>query len=545
MSERAIYETEYKKAGHFSFGENWRSFLTTLSPSRMKVAQDSLTRFLGGKNALKGKTFIDIGSGSGIFSLAALRLGAAKVVSVDIDESSVACARYLKKEEGSPRNWQIKTASALNQEDLRSLGRYDVVYSWGVLHHTGDMYMAIQNVATLVKPGGQFFIAIYNDYRGMIHGKSTFWKKFKQHYNRSPQVVKHTYEGLYAAYLWLGLLLLGRNPIAYVRNYQSTRGMSWWHDILDWLGGDPYEYATPEEMVGFVGGLGFTLQKIQVVDTIGCNEYVFIKNEVIKNLPGVTVLLSAYNSAKTLGKTFESLEEQTVKPNIVCVNDASTDDTAEALSQWQQRIGKRLTVITNVKNIGLTKSLNKGLQRIKTPYTARIDADDWWEPTKLEHQLQFLKTNPAYGVVGCWYINHAHQKKYLNHPPMRDEVIRSGLIYQNMFAHSCVVFNTKLIQRLGGYDPKVKYGQDYELWMRCLPKTKFFNIPEVLCHRSFTGGISIEKQHEQMHYAIQTRLKYIRKYHLPFVSYRSIIEPWLVSITPRWLADAKRKWADK
>ncbi len=541
MSNKVVYETEYKKTGHFSFGKNWQSFLTTLTPERMKIAEQSLETFLGGKNCLKGKSFIDIGSGSGIFSLAALRLKASRVMSVDIDESSVACARYLKKEEGSPATWQIKTASALDSHAIDKLGRFDVVYSWGVLHHTGDMYAAIKNVSVLVRPKGQFFIAIYNDYRGLIHGKSTFWKKFKQHYNRSPKPVKHIYEGLYASYLWIGLALHGHNPASYIRNYQSARGMSWWHDILDWLGGDPYEYAAPEEIVGYIEKLGFTLQKLHVVNTIGCNEYVFVRNGESKDLPKVTVLLSVHNAATTLAKTFASLAEQTVVPAIVCVNDASTDNTADIIREWKKKLGKRLTVINNAKNLGLTKSLNKGLHQITTPYTARIDADDWWEPSKLEKQLNFFHINPTYGVVGCWYANYGRSRVTHLAPPMRDEVIRQRLIYQNTFAHSCVMFNTQLIRRLGGYDSKVRYGQDYELWMRCLPKTKFFNLPEELCYRSFIGGISIERQRDQMYYALQTRLKYIRQYRLPFATYGALVEPWLVWVTPRWVTNLKRR----
>jgi glycosyltransferase involved in cell wall biosynthesis len=316
--------------------------------------------------------------------------------------------------------------------------------------------------------------------------------------------------------------------------------MSLKHDFVDWLGGYPYEYATPEEIVCYVGSLGFTLSKIQTVSSIGCNEYVFIKNKPVENLPGVTVLLSVHNSAKTLDKALKSVFSQTLQPTVVCVNDASTDATSDILAKWQQKIGQSLQVIVNDKNIGLTQSLNKGLRSIKTPYTARIDADDWWEPTKLEKQVNFLEANPDFGVIGCWYTNWGQYKKHYHKPFMTDASIRAIMINQNPFAHSCVVFKTKLIQRLSGYDETVRYGQDYELWLRCLPRTKFFNFPQNLCHRSFIGGISIEKQHDQMYYALKTRLKYIRLYRLPWVSYLSLVEPWMVRLTPRWLADLKR-----
>lgn len=545
MSTKILYETEHKKAGHFSFGKNWQSFLQSLTSQRVKIAQESLQDFLGGKNCLKDKTFIDIGCGSGIFSLAAHRLRAAKVVSVDVDESSLSCARFLKKEEGNPINWEVSKASALQAAQLKKLGQFDVVYSWGVLHHTGDMYTAIKNAATLVKPDGKFFISIYNHSVSLKHGKSSFWQKAKKHYNVSGPFIKRLYVWVYSSYLFLGLFLSGQNPLRYITNYQSARGMSWHHDVLDWLGGHPYEYATPEEIISYVGNLGFTIQKIQAVTSIGCNEFVFMKNKPIKSLPSVTVLMSVHNNAETLNKTLQSIFNQTLSPQLLCINDASTDNTELVLQKWKNKVGDSLKILTNDHNIGLTRSLNKGLKQITTPYTARIDADDWWEPTKLEKQINFLEINRDYGVVGCWYTNYSHKRHFGVRPAMTNEVIRKIIIRQNPFAHSCVVFRTQMIQKLGGYDETVRYGQDYELWMRCLPQTKFFNIPENLCHRSFTGGISIEKQHEQMRYAIRTRLKYIRLYRLPIASYTSLIEPWLVRITPRWLADLKRTLGDR
>jgi glycosyltransferase involved in cell wall biosynthesis/2-polyprenyl-3-methyl-5-hydroxy-6-metoxy-1,4-benzoquinol methylase len=539
---KVLYESEYTKERHFSFGRNWRDFLLSVTPRRIAIAEQSLTEFLGGSKALKGKTFIDIGCGSGLFSLAAYRLGA-RVTSVDVDDNSLMCAQALHQSEGKPKHWKIVRGSALDDELRNRFGRFDIVYSWGVLHHTGDMQHAIRNASELVNPDGQLYIALYNHSTSWMHGTSPFWHRVKEHYNASSALVKQCYVALYSVYLFVGLCMTLKNPFRYIAEYQTMRGMSWRHDILDWLGGHPYEYAEPAEVIAYLSELGFTLQKIHTVTTIACNEYVFVRNKPMKKLPAITVLLSAYNSADTLDKTLQSVFDQTFRPHVVCVDDASTDATPEVLMRWRKKFGRSMHVITNKKNMGLTRSLNKGLKVATTPYVARIDADDWWDPRKLELQANFLVANPEYGVVGTWYTNYTHTKSIAYRPNVTDRQIRHALLYQNQFAHSCIVFDRRLIRKLGGYDATVKYGQDYELWMRCLPHTKFFNLPLNLCHRSFVGGISIEKQKDQMKYAIQTRLKYIRKYRLPLMSYRSIVEPALVWLTPRWLANAKRKIA--
>lgn len=275
-----IYEESYKKPQHFSFGKNWQNFLKNLNEKKVQEAKKSLVNFLGGSENISGKTFVDIGCGSGLFSLAAYRLGAKKIVSIDIDDSSVACVKYLHEKNTNPQHWEIKTGSALDREFLHSLGTFDIVYSWGVLHHTGNMYQALKNVTSLITSEGKLYIALYNDNQRFMEGTSAFWLSVKKIYNQSPWIAKKIMETLYTLYYILGLTLNGKNPITYIRNYQSLRGMNYMTDIKDWLGGHPYEYATAEKIVKFFEELQFECVKTNPARSIGCNEFLFTKHSL-------------------------------------------------------------------------------------------------------------------------------------------------------------------------------------------------------------------------------------------------------------------------
>lgn len=272
------YETTYKNKNHFSFGKNWQDFLKSLNDEKIENAKKSLVDFLGSKEEIKNKTFVDIGCGSGLFSLAAYRLGASKIVSVDADEFSIACTRYLRKKESDPKNWEIKQGSALDENFIESLGQFDIVYSWGVLHHTGNMYSALSNTSTIVSPQGVFYLAIYNRNNNRLkEGTSNFWLRLKRFYNRSGVLVKKFMEYMYISYFFLGLLILLKNPFEYIKEYKSNRGMNWRNDIIDWLGGYPYEFAGPDEIINFFGNKDLLCKKLTYREGIGCSEYLFIK----------------------------------------------------------------------------------------------------------------------------------------------------------------------------------------------------------------------------------------------------------------------------
>lgn len=539
-----LYEKSYRNPKHFSFGRNWQRFLKTLNNQKVANAEKSLTDFLGGQAGLSGKTFVDIGCGSGLFSLAAYRLGAKKIVSVDIDEFSLACTRHLREKTGNPPHWEIVSGSALDKPFLESLGKFDIVYSWGVLHHTGNMYEALKNVSGLLESEGRMYLAIYNDNHRILEGTSRFWSGVKRMYNQSPWPVKKIMEAAYTLYYVLGLALNGRNPFTYVSDYQSLRGMNFWTDIRDWLGGYPYEYASIPTMITFFERAGFSCRKTTPARSIGCNEFLFTADQRGEpEEPEVAVVIPVYNSAATLDQCLSSVFEQTYPHIIViCVEDASTDNSLERLLAWQQKAGKdKLVLLRNERNLGVTKSLNRGLAAVQSKYIARIDADDWWDKTKIAKQVAFLEKHPEYQIVGSNYININGDIRKPVFATETDKNIKKAIIKRNPFAHSCVVYTTALTRKIGGYDERIRYGSDYDLYLRMFPYTKFYNIQEFLCFRTIQAeGISVKKQREQMLQGVKTQVKFIRKYHLSPWNYLYLAELLAVALTPKIIRDLKR-----
>lgn len=273
------HREEVASGRRFEFGANWSRFLASLSEPQIEIATDALRNKLGD---LSGLSFVDVGCGSGLSSLAAMRLGAARVHSFDYDPQSVACTLELKRRYfARAENWTVEEGSVLDDEYLARLGKFNVTYSWGVLHHTGAMWRSLDNVSTMTGLGDRLFVALYND-QGRI---SDAWRVIKRMYNRLPGPLKPLYTVSVVLPLELRLcvrsLLRGR-PRDYLRTWTeyaniSGRGMSRWRDIIDWIGGYPFEVASPSDVTEFFGERGFVLDQPLPArnPSLGCNEFVF------------------------------------------------------------------------------------------------------------------------------------------------------------------------------------------------------------------------------------------------------------------------------
>jgi 2-polyprenyl-3-methyl-5-hydroxy-6-metoxy-1,4-benzoquinol methylase len=270
---------EISKKKRFEFGRNWLNFVNRIDDKIISQAKVSLLSSLPLEN-LKEKSFLDVGSGSGLFSLAANRLGA-KVYSFDYDPESVRCTRMLNDRFRTlDSEWIINQGSILDSSFVEGLGKFDIVYSWGVLHHTGDLNLAMQNIAKTVSENGYLFIAIYNDQGWRSKG----WLLIKKMYVKLPKFLRIVLVFFSFLRLWGPTIvkdaIFRLSPLYSWKNYRfnGARGMNPWVDVIDWVGGLPFDVAKPEKIFDFFFARGFSLVKIKTnAGGLGCNEYVFIK----------------------------------------------------------------------------------------------------------------------------------------------------------------------------------------------------------------------------------------------------------------------------
>jgi len=275
MKENSLWLESINRGERFNFGLNWQNYNINLNEDILKKATISMQKLLGVENLIE-KKFLDVGSGSGIMSLVAANMGA-YVYSFDFDENSYQATKLLKEKfHVNNDNWDIKLGSVLNREFMESYKDFDIVYSWGVLHHTGDLKNALNNVLLPLSKNGTLVLAIYND-QGF---KSKIWEKIKKSYCKS-KFKKIIINIIFIPFFFTISLLIGlikyKNPFHQFLKYSSYRGMAIYHDWIDWLGGYPFEYLKPEEIIMFFLRRGFSLKNLKTTNSLGCNEFVFKK----------------------------------------------------------------------------------------------------------------------------------------------------------------------------------------------------------------------------------------------------------------------------
>jgi SAM-dependent methyltransferase len=258
----------------FAFGDNWQAFAATIDERRVEVAEAALRELIG-SDSIRGASLLDVGCGSGLHAVAALRLGATHVTAFDSDPVSVATTRSVIDQFGLAPKATVSTLSIFDAR-AEQLGLYDIVYSWGVLHHTGDLWRAMDCAAALVRPGGILAVALYQ--------KTPFcrlWAHEKKFYAAARPWVQSSIRSGFLTLFSIGLLATGRSPRRYSRDYLQHRGMSFHHDVHDWLGGYPYQSTTPEEVEDFAAERGFVPVRRNLVPQrlglfgTGCSEYVY------------------------------------------------------------------------------------------------------------------------------------------------------------------------------------------------------------------------------------------------------------------------------
>lgn len=254
----------------------------------------------------------------------------------------------------------------------------------------------------------------------------------------------------------------------------------------------------------------------------------------------ISILISVYNGQTDVLKTLESIYNQTYTDwEIVVVDDGSTDGTWHLLQEAKKEHPNKITIVRNEENIGLTKSLIKAEKMAKGDFLGRLDVGDIFLPQKLEKQMQFFEENPAYGLLGTTCVNMSifPYRVKQTQPTTTDQEIRKIIFKKNPLAHSTIVIKRDLYHKAGGYDPMVRYGQDYDLWLRMINHCKVANLKEVLCVRSVGwGSISYKNQKAQMFQCIKTRLKYMNKSKPE--NYLYLMEPALLIIIPNRI----KKW---
>jgi len=215
--------------------------------------------------------------------------------------------------------------------------------------------------------------------------------------------------------------------------------------------------------------------------------------------PQVAVIMPVYNGEKYLSEAIESILSQTYTDfEFIIIDDGSCDNSLSIARDYASS-DKRILLIMNQQNLGISVSLNKGIRIARGEYIARMDADDISDLRRLEYQVDFMDANPEIGICGTWvkYIDDLTESIKL---PADHDAIHARLLFENALAHPSVMMRAVQIREQAlNYDEEVRYAQDYELWSRAVTKVKLANVEKcLLLHRVHSQGIGTKYRREQL-----------------------------------------------
>lgn len=224
----------------------------------------------------------------------------------------------------------------------------------------------------------------------------------------------------------------------------------------------------------------------------------------------ISVVMSVYNAEKYLTEAVESILAQTYSDfELILINDKSTDGSGEILKSYAQK-DPRIVILENEQNIGLTKSLNRGLAIAKGEYIARMDADDISVADRFEKQVAFLDTHLDYSFVSCIgrYIDENGNPEQLRLFPETNEEIYAMMPKVDAVMHPGVMFRREDIAKIGNYCEDFRVVQDYDLWFRGMAAGyKFYNIQEplVLFRRNDSYNTRKSKAYRMVDYRVRKK----------------------------------------
>ncbi|MFC1626991.1 glycosyltransferase [Patescibacteria group bacterium] len=248
----------------------------------------------------------------------------------------------------------------------------------------------------------------------------------------------------------------------------------------------------------------------------------------------LAVIMAVHNNQDTLNQAVTSILKQTFKKfEFIIINDASTDHSLEVLKTFKD---KRIKIINNQKQLGLTKSLNKGLKQTKAQYIARMDADDISLPTRFSKQLAFFQKHPDTVLLGtaAFLINSQGKQVGLKRHPKDHAHIKTKALHTCPFIHPTWMLKRFILNQIGDYDQKFPFAQDYDLALRIISKYKTANLdqPLIKYRVNFASAISFKNLKKQELLALKARLLALTKYGYPITDLWKLVKPLLSFLIP-------------